>query len=268
MQLPRLAELAEALHPTHQCRFIHPGTTDTSKFFHSDQPPVGKTIRDVFQGIEEPASWVAMYNVETDPAYRQFLHDVMSSVQQLVTREQPEIFKVAGFIFISAPPSVTPFHIDRENNFWLQIKGQKVMNVWDHADRDVVSDFDVEEFILTGGLENVRLAEDYRARAHEFRVGPGDGVYFPSTSPHMTRCDQDWVRPGDGVSISIGVVFYTNVTRRHANVHALNRLVRKLGRHPSEPGKSDLVDRLKYPLGRAAAWGLKRYRGYPAKEGF
>jgi hypothetical protein len=268
MQMPRLAKLAEALHPKSQCRFITPGATETSKFFHSDQPSGGHSIGEVFRRIEEPGSWVAMYDVQTDPDYRDFLDEVMASVRSLVTPEQSEIFKVAGFIFISAPPSVTPFHIDRENNFWLQVKGQKVMNVWDHADRDVVNGNDIEEFILTGGLENVKLATEHRSRAREFRTGPGDGVYFPSTSPHMTRCDEDWAKPGDGVSVSIGVVFYTNVTRLHANVHAFNRVVRKLGGQPREPGQSEWLDRLKYPLGRAASWGLKRYREYPAKEGF
>jgi hypothetical protein len=268
MQLPRLAKLAEVLHPTKQCRFITPGATETSKFFHTDKPSGGESITEVFRRIEEPGSWVAMYEVQTDPEYNGFLQEVMASVRSLVTPEQPEIFKVAGFIFISAPPSVTPFHIDRENNFWLQMKGQKVMNVWDHTDRDVVSDTNVEEFILTGGLGKVRLAEEHRSRGREFRTAPGDGVYFPSTSPHMTRCDKDWVRPGDGVSVSIGVVFYTDVTRRHANVHAFNRLVRKVGGQPREPGRSEWLDRLKYPLGRAASWGFKRFRGYPAKEGF
>ncbi len=268
MQMPRLAELAAALYPTQQCRFITPGATETSKFIHSGKLTDGQNIGEVFRRIEEPGSWVAMYNVQTDPDYNRFLQEVMDCVRPLVTPEQSEIFKVAGFIFVSAPPSVTPFHIDRENNFWLQVKGQKEMNVWDHTDRDVVKDVDVEDFILTGGLENVKLAEEHRSRAHVFRTAPGDGVYFPSTSPHMTRCDSDWARPGDGVSVSIGVVFYTNVTRRHANVHALNHVTRKLGMQPTEPGKNGLRDRLKYPFGRTASWVLKRFRGFPEKEGF
>ena len=37
---------------------------------------------------------------------------------------------------------------------------------------------------------------------------------------------------------------------------------------PREPGKNDLRDRLKYPFGRTASWVLKRFRGFPEKEGF
>ena len=36
-----------------------------------------------------------------------------------------------------------------------------------------------------------------------------------------------WVKPGDGVSVSVGVVFYTDRTRRDANVHAFNHLLRQ-----------------------------------------
>jgi hypothetical protein len=119
---------------------------------------------------------------------------------------QAAIDRLAGYLLISAPPSVTPFHIDRENSFWLQIRGRKTIAVWDHLDREVVASRDVANFLLSGSLTNVRLNEAHRERGREFHCGPGQGVYFPSTSPHMTHTNADWVRPGDGVSISIGVV--------------------------------------------------------------
>lgn len=269
MQLPELAKLAKDLSKTKQCRFITPGSKQESAFFHDDQDPQGRGIDEIFRRIEEPGSWVALYNIETHPVYRGFLNEVMACFKPMVEPEEPGIFNVGGFIFISAPPSVTPFHIDRENNFWLQVKGRKVMNVWEPGDRHVVSARTRDEFILYGGLEDVRLKDGYRERSHEFDVGAGDGVYFPSTSPHMTRSDPDWVTPGDGVSISIGVVFYSDVTRRRAYVHAWNLLLRtKLGITPREPGESEFVDRLKYPLGRALIWARKTLGRYQPKPGF
>ena len=95
------------------------------------------------------------------------------------------MFEVGGFIFVSAPPSVTPFHIDRENNFWLQLRGRKSLTVWDRQDREVVPSEAVEKFILTGSLDDVKLADAMRSRGRVFDSGPGDGVFFPSTSPHM-----------------------------------------------------------------------------------
>jgi hypothetical protein len=267
MQLPALAQLAKDLAKTNQCRFITPGSTQATTFHHAPKDPQGRDIEEVFRRIEEPGSWVALYNVETHPVYRGFVEQVVESVRPIVEREQPGIFNVGGFIFISAPPSVTPFHIDRENNFWLQVKGRKTMNVWDHTDRHVVPAALVDEFILYASLDEVKLKDGFRERSHEFDVGPGDGVYFPSTSPHMTRSDQHWVRPGDGVSISIGVVFYTEVTRRHANVHAWNLFLRKFGITPREPGQSAWRDAIKCRCGQAIVWFKKTYRGYKPKVG-
>lgn len=267
-QLPALAALAKDLSATGQCRFITPGADQATPFHHDAQHHAGRQIDEVFRRIEEPGSWVALYNVETHPTYRRLLDEIVAGIRPLVERQEPGIFNVGGFIFISAPPSVTPFHIDRENNFWLQLRGRKVMNVWDPTDRHVVSARDRDEFIVYAALENVRLRDGYRERSHEFDVGPGDGVYFPSTSPHMTRSDPGWTRPGDGVSISIGVVFYTDVTRRSANVHAWNLFLRRLGLSPREPGESEWLDRLKYPLGRALVWAKSRFRGHRPRVGF
>jgi hypothetical protein len=256
LQLPALERLAHELVPTQQCRFISAQSTQASAFDHSGEHEQGHSIADVFERIEQRGSWVALYNVETVPRYRALLDEIIASVQPLLAREQPGVFNVGGFVFISAPPSVTPFHIDRENNFWLQIAGRKVMSVFDARDRDLVSQPDLEDFIAHGSLEKVRLAEALRSRAREFDVGPGDGVYFPSTSPHMTRTTTDWVRPGEGVSISIGVVFYSQTTRHHARVHQLNRVLRRAGFSPTMPGHSRWRDAVKAPLG----WALTAVR--------
>lgn len=267
MQLPELARLAKDLSATNQCRFIQPGRTQGSVFHHAPLDPEGRGIDEVFRHIEVPGSWVALYNVETDPRYREFLAEVTASVRSLVDPQQPGMFNVDGFIFISAPPSVTPFHMDRENNFWLQVKGRKTINVWDHTDRQVVAAEIADRFIVYADLDDVRLRDGFRERSHEFDVGPGDGVYFPSTSPHMTRSDPGWAQSGDGVSISIGVVFYTDETRRRANVHAWNLFLRKFGLSPRDPGQSGWLDRLKYPCGRALVWVKKTFRGYKPKVG-
>jgi hypothetical protein len=171
-------------------------------------------------------------------------------------------------MFISAPPSVTPFHIDRENNFWLQMKGRKTLNVWDHTDRHVVAAADVDQFIVSGSLANVQLEDGFVERSHQFDVGPGDGVYWPCTSPHMTRSDPGWTRPGNGVSVSIGVVFYTDQTRLAAYVHAWNVFLRRLGYAPGQPGKSAVVDRVKSWCGRALIRAKKTRRDFSPKRGF
>ncbi|HUN91838.1 MAG TPA: cupin domain-containing protein [Burkholderiaceae bacterium] len=266
-ELPALAELAKRLAPTRQCRFIRRGATQSSRFHHVAADPDGRDIDEVFRRIEEPGSWISLYNIETEPAYGALLQEIIDAMRGVVEPQQPGVYQVCGYLFISAPPSVTPFHIDRENNFWLQLRGRKTMSIWDHRDRDVVAAEDVERFVVRGSLDKVRLDERFRARARDFDVGPGDGVYFPSTSPHMTRSDPGWTRPGDGVSISVGVVFYTAVTRRIANAHVVNAVARRFGVRPTEPGLQAWRDRAKHPVGRALVWAMNRFRGYEPQMG-
>ena len=256
MQLPRLAALAERLWPVGQCRFMAPGTRETSSLDESVRMrnPAGYRIAETFRRIDEPGSWISLYNVETDPEYRPFLAEVVEAGRPFLRGEDLDVFRICGYVFISAPPSVTPFHIDRENNFWLQVRGRKTITVWDRRDREVVGPLDIENFLLDASLARVRLDETYRDRGREFPSGPGDGVFFRSTSPHMTRSERDWVTPGDGVAISIGVVFYTRETLRQARVHLCNRGLRRMGfRDPAFPGRHRVLDALKEPVGRALA---------------
>jgi hypothetical protein len=266
LQLPRLAELAKSLMATKQCRFIKPGITQSSSFDHGDSSPDGRDIDEVFSRVEEKNSWVALYNIQTDPVYRKFLWDVMKSAGHLVDHQE-KVFDVRGFVFISAPPSVTPFHIDRENNFWMNIRGRKTMSVWDREDRQTVSAENVENFIVYRSLDEVILRDDMQARRFDFDCGPGDGVYFPSTSPHMTRSEASWARPGDGVAVSIGIDFYTDTTRREAHVYAVNRMLRRFGVKPRGPRESEWMDRMKYSLGKGVL-AFKRMRGYQPPPGF
>ncbi|MHA6203872.1 JmjC domain-containing protein [Dyella soli] len=250
-QLPELAQLAKELMPLGHCRFVQPDITQASPFAHEDHHPEGRGIEEFFRRIEEPGSWIALYHVQTIPRYRKLLDQILETVRPAIEREQSGIFDVMGFVFISAPPSVTPFHIDRENNFWLQLHGRKTLSVWDPFDRETVPADAVEDFIVDRSLRKVRFKDEYRARVHDFDSGPGDGVYFPSTSPHMANTGREWASPGNGVSASIGVTFYTDDTRRMARVHQVNRVLRKkLHVVPSYPGESPAADALKAPLGR------------------
>ena len=248
-QVPELVKLGMELAPLEQCRFMRPGLTVASVIAHDSRHPDGRSIEEFFQRAEEPGSSVAFYNIEVIPRYQALLLSVVNSMRSVVEREQPDIFRINGFVFFSAPPSVTPFHIDRENNFWLQLHGRKIMNVWDHRDRTIVPADGVEDFIVTHSLSKARFKEEFLPRSFEFDARPGEGLYFPSTSPHMTRSKTDWTAPGDRLSISIGVTFYTSVTRKVARIHQVNRIMRKCGLSPSYPGKSPTADAVKASVG-------------------
>lgn len=267
LQLDQLESLAQRLLPRGQCRFIAPGATQESEFVHHPESPDGRSLSEVFKNITLPGSWVALYNAETDPQYAELVNQALSSVETLITQDQPGIFSPQAFIFISAPPSVTPFHIDRENNFWLQIRGRKIINVWDCSDRDIISAPTVENFIIDKSLDGVKLNEEIFLKAFEWDLGETEGVYFPSTSPHATRTTEEWVSPGNEISISIGFVFYTDKTRKDAYIHSFNRLLRKMHIQPKFPGNSKF-DGLKFLAGKLVVALKERYRNYHSPTGF
>lgn len=267
LQLDALQNLSHYLMERKLCRFIGGNVDFGSAFDHQDKHAGGKSLDQFYAQIEEPKSWIALYNVQAHPEYDRLLNEIMDDFRYLVEPEQKNIFKVAGFIFISAPPSVTPFHIDRENNFWLQIKGRKALTVFDHTDQNIVSSEAVEQFILNQSLEKVRYRDEFKPHGHTFLTQPGDGVYFPATSPHMTETTSEWVKPGDGVSISIGVVFYTDETRRQARIYQCNNVLRKFGLNPRPPGASKMGDALKSRAGYLSALMKTRLRGYKAPTG-
>jgi len=248
-QVPELVKLGKELAPLEQCRFMRPGLTAASTIAHDSRHPDGRSIDEFFERMEEPGSAVAFYNIEAISRYRALLFAIVDTMRGSVECEQPDIFRVNGFVFLSAPPSVTPFHIDRENNFWLQLHGRKIMNVWDHRDRSIVPADAVEDFIVTHSLRKVRFREEFRPLSQEFHASPGDGVYFPSTSPHMTRSEPGWTAPDDRVSISIGVTFYTSVTLKTARVHQVNRVMRRFGLSPAYPGDAPHADAIKASVG-------------------
>ena len=267
LQLPRLQQLAESLLDNGQCKFIEADATQSSPFDTMNRNPQGRSIADIFAHIEEPGSWISMYNVETDPVYREFLWEAIRTVRPLAEGQDPGIFNVGGFIFISAPPAVTPFHIDRENNLWLQIRGRKQINVWDPSDRITVPEAAVENFIVQGDLTAVRFREEIRNRSFSGDMAAGEGVYMPSTSAHMTLSDTSWVTPENGYAISIAIVFYTKATRRTANLYALNQFLRRRGLTPTPPGQSRWRDAIKYPFARALVLSRKYLRGYELRPG-
>lgn len=267
MEMDALWQLARKLMPFNKCRFIKPGATPTSAFKHFSKSQEGRELDDVFRNIDKPGSWIALYNVEKDPQYASLAWQALATVRHLVERQQAGMFAPQAFIFISTPPSLTPFHIDTENNFWMQIRGRKVINLWDANDRGVVSGLNVEKFILDGALDDVKLSEAVGAPILQQDCAAGEGVYFPSTTPHATSSSTDWAQPGEGLTISFAIVFYTDLTRRHARIHHINRLLRRVGVTPQFPGTSRL-DSVKALLGGSLVEFNQKFRGIKPRLGF
>jgi len=191
--------------------------------------------------IEQAKAWMSLLKVQADPIYRQLIDEILDEVRPIVERRDPGMCYRAGWIFVSSPGAVTPFHMDHEHNFILQIRGKKRLYTWDPFDREVVSERAQELFHDQHSRELVTWSEAWRARARVFDLEPGLGGYMPSTTPHM-------VENGDGPSITISFTYYTDATRQRELLYRANARLRRLGLNPHPVGASPGRDRVKHAI--------------------
>jgi hypothetical protein len=251
-RLPRLLELARSL-PERQVEY-NPGnvpiTLDPTR-----TPRSGLSVEETIRRIEECGSWMALRNVEADPEYRALLDRCLDEVQVHSERLAPGMRAREGYIFLSSPRAVTPYHMDPEYNFLLQVCGTKTVYVFDGADREVLSEQELESF-LSGGHRNLVLDDAQRGKAAVFELGPGDGLHLPVTFPH-------YVVNGDAVSLSLSITFQTPASERRAALYKVNAWLRRSGVTPKPVGRSPVSDSVKhrgYQTARLLAGQLKRLR--------
>lgn len=236
-----LAQLAERLP---EDRVEHnvgnlPKVVDPNAVERKDLP-----VGDIARGIETNGCWMVLKNIERDDQYRALLDELLDQVDPLLDERDGGMSGREGFVFLSAPGSVTPSHTDPEHNFLLQVRGAKQMNVGRFPDEKTGQL--ALEHALGGGHRNVDW-EPAEPRAFDLR--PTDGVYVPPHAPH-------WVQNGDEVSVSFSITFQTPLNERAIRVHSLNAKLRRLGLSPKPPGRRPSLDRRK----AACASALGRIR--------
>jgi hypothetical protein len=233
--LPRLIELSRALPPDR----VEYNAGDLAVNQDPDlTPQTGLSVEETIRRIEDCRSWMVLKNVENDPEYRELLHGCLAEVERLDHPLARGVCMREGFIFISSPHSVTPYHMDPECNFLLQIRGHKQVSLFDAADRALVTEEQLEKF-YSGAHRNMTFQEEFQEKASVFRLHPGEGLHFPVTAPH-------WVKNGDAVSISFSITFQTRATERRAALYNINHHLRQRGFRPRPVGRSRFRDALKY----------------------
>ncbi len=238
--LPRLIELAQAL-PADRVEY------NFGKIPVSQDPALtprnGLSVGETIRRIEECQSWLVLKNVESNPVYRALLDACLDEIKPYTEKLAPRMYRREAYIFVSSPGSVTPFHLDNEYNFLLQIRGEKEVSQFDRADRSVISEIELEKF-YTGGHRNLTYKDEYQAKAKVFTLKPGDGLHFPVAAPH-------WVKNGNAVSISFSITFRNPQSEHREMVYCVNSRLRQYGLNPTSVGVSPWRDSLKFNALRA-----------------
>jgi hypothetical protein len=240
--LPRLIELSRAL-PGELVEYNAgdvPVSLDPTR-----TPRTGLSIEETIRRIEECRSWMVFKNVERDPDYQALLDACLDQVREHSESAWPGMDRREGFIFVSSPGSVTPYHMDPEHNFLLQIRGRKQVSLFDGEDRAVLSQVELEKFYARGH-RNLAFDDVKQPKAQVFELTPGDGRYFPVTWPH-------WMKNGSEVSVSFSITFRTASSDRREVLYHVNERLGRLGIRLPPVGRSRLADDAKYRAFRALA---------------
>jgi hypothetical protein len=227
-QLPKLLELAER---TKRSRpddlYFDMGQVRTGQRW--DQIPEAKfSAVEAMQQLESSDAWFLFRHTQRDPEYKELFDRGLKEVKEIAGEcVDAQIRQEDILIFVTSPKRVTPYHIDRECNFLLQIRGTKTIHVFDREDRDLLPEEEIERF---WAVDNNAPAfrPEYQDRARSYKMTPGSGVHIPVNFPH-------WVQNDDNISVSLSVNFQFLDSMR-ANLYRSNYYLRKLGLKPSPPG--------------------------------
>lgn len=198
---------------------------------------IGQTIR----SIETSASWAVLKNIEQRPEYASLLAALLSELRPAIEARTGAMLKPQGFIFVSSPRAVTPYHFDPEHNILLQLRGTKVLTQFPAGDDRFAPDSVHESYHLGGGRE-LAWRDELMAHGMPFELAPGEAVFVPVMAPHF-------VRNGPAVSISLSITWRSEWSFAEADARGCNAMLRKLGLNPLAPGR--------YParnLIKATAW--------------
>ena len=197
--------------------------------------PNRRSATETLEHIGEAKAWMSLLNVQTDDIYRKLVDEVLDEARTGVDPLDPGMCYRGGWIFVTSPRTITPFHYDKEHNFIVQIRGRKTLHVWDHRDEVAASEASRDRFHARHERDLLVWNEALRERAQTFELEPGMGAYMPSTSPHM-------VENGDEPSITMSFTYYTDSTRRDSLLHRAHYRLRQLGIRPPAVGSQAAID--------------------------
>lgn len=150
-------------------------------------------------------------------------------IVQRITRElstatginfHKKFYPCIATLFLSSPGICTPYHIDSEYNFLVQLQGEKLFHSWDGNNRKIVPTTHLEEF-----WQGVAFRERTTEPPQVFRLQPGNGIYNPPFFPHeVYTCDKP------SVSLSLG---FDPRAADEPEIHRVNSMMRKLHMHPA-----------------------------------
>jgi hypothetical protein len=252
-ELESLVELTKRM-PDHGEHYWSNGPVAVSNTW-SDGTIGRQSLQDTITNIEHNNSIVILKHTEQDEIFAPVLQSVLATMIELSGAEMRDDVTIGEvLILVSSPNRITPYHMDAETNFLLQITGDKWFHIFSHTDRTLVTEQEREDFFAVS-----RNCAVYRPeRQHEcnrYDLHAGYGVHVPPCSPH-------WVQNRDNISVALSVNYELRSMDRLEKLYKFNHRLRQLGLKPAAPAVSSWRDRMKLAAsdGVAAVKSVSRRR--------
>ncbi len=202
-----------------------------------DKTPMnGLSAEETVRRIADNKSWIVLKNIEQNADYAELLESCLGDVAPMARAATGKMHMREGFIFVSSPGSVTPFHMDPEHNILMQVRGTKVFTIFPSGAESFLDADAHEAFHKPGGHRNLPYREEYEGKGEKIELSPGDALYAPVKAPH-------WVKVGPEVSVSLSVTWRSEASDAEAHLRRANGWLRGKGAAPPHPGASPLRDR-------------------------
>ncbi|HQS71215.1 MAG: transcriptional regulator [Novosphingobium sp. 28-62-57] len=242
MQLDALAALAESLPDS----AVEYNRAALPLGLNGEKAPangigIGETIRN----IATTGSWAALKNIEQSPVYNALLMDLLEELRPTIEARTGAMLKPQGFVFVTSPNGVTPYHFDPEHNILLQLMGSKEMTMFPAVDPRFAPD-ETHESYHTGGPRDLYWRDDLLPGGKVWPLSPGEALFVPVMSPHF-------VKNGPAPSVSLSITWRSEWSFAEADARAFNSLLRRAGLKPRAPGRWPATNRAK-----ALGWRLAR----------
>jgi hypothetical protein len=198
-------------------------------------------VSDAVRNLDKSGSWVVLYRVQNDPEYSAILEQALDDIEEMIGRPlRPEITWKDSYIFMASPGALTPYHIDHETAFLMQVHGDRKAYLWDQKDRSVVTEQELENYYM-GDLGAGTYREENKSKGTEFAMDAGKGVHHPVLAPHYYQNGPDY-------SVAIGVHLCLRDVDRMGRAYQTNSVLRKLGLNPAPIGVDKAKDEKKIRL--------------------
>jgi hypothetical protein len=259
LQLPRLVQLAGSLgrpilyfrgdHAINQVDDSPPSGAAKRTFLDRQLARPELSAVETIAQIENCNAWMQLRDVGQDAEYAALLAQIIEEFRAPAESVAPGLSAPRADIFVSSPHATTPFHLDEEHNFLLQIRGSKQIAVADGSNPEVLDRESLRAYFRGDG-ELARYGEHLDRHSVRIELLPGEGVHIPPCYPH-------WVQNGTEVSISLGILWFSDVTARRRHLYRVNGWLERVGLHPAAPGDRPLSDAAK-ALPLTVKRGLRR----------